>query len=132
MAARIYSGLMLALSLIYALTLWIGYEWIKPLLLGAKYDGLGLLIAAWMCVVIAQVLREGASITLQAAKEFKRIFQNNVASAVLVVVLMTAMAPWLNAEITVSSLILGEVALGVLLWRALGKLAAADTPQGVA
>ncbi|MCC6740686.1 MAG: hypothetical protein IT452_16715 [Planctomycetia bacterium] len=114
-----YAVAVLLLACVYVLPLLASLRWAIPLMVGAKYEHITLLVWVWCSVLLAQIVRSSASIALQASLEFRGLMLDNVLTAALTVILAAIFSRASGAFGAVLGLAAGEVALAILLWRRL-------------
>lgn len=114
--ARRYLIAMTALVGVYLTILAIAYRFLVSAL-GPQYASLGALVGLWGFVLIAQVLRDSASTTMQALRMFREIMTRNIWSALVVVVSALLLSTQFGAAGSILSVALGEAVLAILLWR---------------
>lgn len=114
----LYSWALVGLGVLYLLVLGLGARYIIPLLIGDNYPYAQLLPvgAAWSLVLILQLSKDGASIVLQAIKEFRRLTLYNTITAIVALAATAAMVAPLGVSGAVFGVGVGEALLASMLW----------------
>jgi O-antigen/teichoic acid export membrane protein len=103
-------------GVLYAVALATLYPFASAALLGAKYQGLGVLIVPWCMVVLMQLVRDGASTILQTLHEFRRLTLSGAMVGCLALPITAAMAHAFGAQGAVWATAATECALAIVLW----------------
>lgn len=120
---KLYLLIVAAMALFYAVFLVVFLEGIVKLLLGEKYEveQVFYVVIAWASVLVFQVVRNGAGVQLQALKAFRSLMISNIFSASICVVATFYLADIYGVAGAVLGTGLGELVLGLLLWRVIGN-----------
>lgn len=130
--ARYYVFGAAGLASLYLVLLAATFSDVNRLLLGDKYRNLGAIVACWGVVLLAQVVRDASSITLQALKLFDKITVANMASATLALVASYLLCLQFGAQGAVLGVGVGETALAFALWRVVTRMERRSNYSGCA
>jgi O-antigen/teichoic acid export membrane protein len=76
---------------------------------------------AWCIVLVLQVARSGASVLLQALKDFRFLTLANLWTAAAAVAAATLLAAEYGVLGAISGTAVGEMLLGLVLWRKISR-----------
>jgi len=115
---QFYTLILLGLGIIYILVLWLGTAYIIPLFLGSKYsvDEILPLVVVWGCVLLFQLARNGASIIMQAMKEFRNLTIVNTVTAIITLAISASLIVPMGVLGAILGVSIGEALLAILLW----------------
>lgn len=112
----VYTGLLVLFGFCYSAIILVFSEDFVGLLYGVKYEGIGSVVVAWCFVLIAQLIRDGASTLMQSLKLFRFLAMYNVATAIICLMLTVFLSVKFEVVGSVVALGMGEFILGIGLW----------------
>ena len=116
--ARRMLAVLLLLTGLYTVAVAGGQRALVGWVLPEDYAGVGPYVLTWAAVVLLQAVRANSSMLLQVFRQFRAITVANAWTALLVVVLTPGLIHFYGVGGGISALGVGELALGLLLWRA--------------
>lgn len=119
--SSLFSKGLIVFSVLYSLVLISLLDVVAPILLGDQYGNLGSLVAAWCLVMIFQFSRSGSSIVLQVTKQFRVLTLINTSSVVVAIGAAVILMQVVGVSGAVLGTALGELVLGVLMYRVVIK-----------
>ena len=108
---------LLVLAVVYAFCAVTFAGVIAPAVLGDKYRNITPLVIVWCVALLFQLLRDGAGILMQVMKKFRALAIANAFSAIVSIVAALALIRWLGASGAILGTVIGDLCLGILLWR---------------
>ncbi len=120
-AGGLFTFGMVILGAIYSVALLGLLDEIAPLLLGAGYEDIAALVAAWCLVMLFQLARSGTVTVLQVLKHFRRITLVNLVSAAITVLACLILIRSLGVQGAILGVGFGELIFSVWLWRLLPR-----------
>lgn len=115
---ELYTVFLAGLGALYLLILWFGATKLIPLLVGERYsvEEILPLLMAWGCVLLLQLTRDGASLTMLALKAFRRLLFVNAATATVAIFTSVILAIWFGIPGAIFGVGVGEALLAASLW----------------
>lgn len=105
------------LTIIYSLILLSSVNFAASLILGRHDANIEALIGIWCWVLIFQMVRTGGGVLLQVQKKFRILTLLNIPSAIITIALAFLLIRTNGAVGAIWSVVAGEVALSLLIWR---------------
>ena len=103
-------------TLLFLGLLWLCFPLIQTYLLGEQYSDLHGLIIVWAAYFCLRGFSLNAAILLQAAGEFRRMFQYSFIGMLVGLTAVVAGAHWFGAAGCVAGLAVTELAVALLIW----------------
>jgi O-antigen/teichoic acid export membrane protein len=112
---------MLLLATGYSLVVWLGYDLLSQLLLGSVRADLFWIAMAWCLMACFSLIRQVATVIMQALRDFRGLFLFESAVLGLTVTCLFVMLPMLGLPGGVIATALGECLIAALVWRYLAR-----------
>lgn len=110
-----------SLAVMYALIVWLGYDWLSLLLLGEVREELFWITMAWCLLAGLALVRQVATVIMQALRDFLVLFRVEAAVLAVTVTSMLVLLPVIGLVGAVLATALGEALIALLVWRALTR-----------
>jgi O-antigen/teichoic acid export membrane protein len=117
MASVFLTAGLTGLTIIYSLILVSSLHYLTALILGRHDANIEALIWVWCLVLIFQMARSGGGVLLQVQKKFRILTLLNVPSAIITIALAFLLIAKIGAAGGIWSIVAGEAALSLLIWR---------------
>ena len=111
-----YTASMFICALIYISVIVTYFDFFTGILINESIPGLKEISMAWMIVLMLIILRDGASLLLQASLRFKALTINVAVSSVLAISGSVVLGSWIGPSGVIYGTCIGELILAVLLW----------------
>ncbi len=102
-------------TVVYSIILIANIQWILPLALGKTYGHVGPLVVAWCIVTVMLALRNGLTVVLEVAREFRNLLVANIGAAIGAVLLAVSLSRLYGGVGAVYALAMAEALLCTML-----------------